>query len=59
MYTIRNKKDNALIYFDSTAQPLFNRCHEHKMRFSYNNTDNKLYQKIRVSDKNDWYLELC
>jgi len=29
------------------------------MRFSYNNTDNKLYQKIRESDKNDWYLELC
>jgi len=59
IYTIRCKNDNTLIYVGSTVQPLFKRWYKHKTRANnekYNNI--KLYQKIRETNIDDWYIEL-
>ena len=61
IYTIRCKNDDTLIYMGSTIQPLFKRWHEHKKVL--NNEKSKsynylLYQKMRETNIEDWYIEL-
>ena len=59
IYTIRYEHDDPLIYVGSTVQPLFKRWHQHKKKFNnekYNNI--LLYQKIRETKIEDWYIEL-
>ena len=61
IYTIRCKNDDSLIYVGSTIQPLFKRWHQHKQ--IVNNENHKsynllLYQKMRETNINDWYIEL-
>ena len=61
IYTIRYKNDDSLIYVGSTIQPLFKRWHGHKCRV--NNEKSKeynyfLYQKMRETNIEDWYIEL-
>jgi hypothetical protein len=58
-YTIRCKNEDSLIYVGSTIQPLFKRWHQHKLNLNnekYNNI--LLYQKMRKTKINDWYIEL-
>jgi hypothetical protein len=61
IYTIRYTNDDTLIYVGSTTQPLYIRFMDHKK----NETNEKiyasnmlLYQKMRETDINDWYVEL-
>ena len=61
IYTIRCKNDNTFIYVGSTVQPLFKRWHQHKKIL--NNEKRKeynifLYQKIRETNLENWYIEL-
>ena len=61
IYTIRCKNDDSLIYVGSTIQPLFKRWHQHKLIL--NNEKHKgynmlLYQKIRETNIEDWFIEL-
>ena len=61
IYTIRCKNDDSLIYVGSTIQPLFKRWYGHKCRV--NNEKSKeynffLYQKMRETNIEDWYIEL-
>jgi hypothetical protein len=61
IYTIRHKNDDSLIYVGSTIQPLFKRWNQHKEIL--NNENHKsynmlLYQKMRATNVNDWYIEL-
>jgi hypothetical protein len=56
IYTIRYKNDDSLIYVGSTVQPLFKRWHQHKSDVKRNNLI--LYQKIRETNIEDWYIEL-
>ncbi len=61
IYTIRNKNDDTLIYVGSTVQPLFKRWHSHKTKAFMENSNAYnmiLYQKIRESNVEDWYIEL-
>ena len=44
IYTIRCREDNNLIYVGSTVQPLYERWHQHKLKF--NNEKNKVYNKL-------------
>jgi hypothetical protein len=60
IYTIRHKNDDSLIYVGSTIQPLCKRWHQHKEIL--NNKNHKsynmlLYQKMRATNVNDWYIE--
>ena len=61
IYTIRYKNDDSLIYVGSTIQPWFKRWYGHKCRV--NNEKSKeynffLYQKMRKTNIEDWYIEL-
>ncbi len=59
IYTIRCKNDDSFIYVGSTIQPLFKRWHQHKKVLNnekYNNI--LLYQKIRETNIEDWFIEL-
>jgi hypothetical protein len=61
IYTVRCKNDNSLIYVGSTIQPLFKRWYQHKQIL--NNEKSKkynffLYQKMRETNIEDWYIEL-
>ena len=61
IYTIRCKNDDSLIYVGSTVQPLFKRWFEHKSKANnkkYETYNKLLYQKIRETNIEDWYIEL-
>jgi len=61
IYTIRCKNDDSLIYVGSTIQPLFKRWFEHKSKANnkkYETYNKLLYQKIRETNIEDWYIEL-
>ena len=59
IYTIRCKNDDSLIYVGSTVQPLFKRWHQHKKNLNNEKCNNiLLYQKIRETNIDDWYIEL-
>ena len=59
IYTIRYKNDDSLIYVGSTVQPLFKRWHQHKKNLNNEKCNNiLLYQKIRETNIDDWYIEL-
>ena len=61
IYTIRYKNDDNLIYVGSTVQPLYKRLTDHKIKTSNkkrNGYNMLLYQKMRETDFNDWYIEL-
>jgi len=57
IYTIRCKNDDSLIYVGSTVQPLFKRWYEHKHDSKLENNI-LLYQKIKETNVDDWYIEL-
>ena len=61
IYTIRCRTDTSLIYVGSTIQPLYKRWWGHKTG-CFNSSDNHynmpLYQKIRETSWDDWYIEL-
>jgi len=61
IYTIRNKDDSALIYVGFTTKNLNHCLRNHK--HAHNNINNKdcnslLYSEMRVTNINDWYIEL-
>ena len=60
-YTIRCRTDNDLIHVGSSIQPLHKRFHAHKINV-YNEKSKDynmlLYQKIRETNIEDWYIEL-
>ena len=61
IYTIRCKNDDSLIQVGSTIQPLFKRWFA--LTSSVNNENRKeynklLFQKMRESNVEDWYIEL-
>ena len=61
IYTIRCKNDDSFIYVGSTIQPLFKRWFEHKSKANnkkYETYNKLLYQKIRETNIEDWYIEL-
>ncbi len=61
IYTIRYKNDDSLIYVGSTVQPLFKRWFEHKRREKNEKSKEYnyfLYQKMRETNIEDWYIEL-
>ena len=58
IYTIRCKNDDTLIYVGSTVQPLFKRWHHHKTSLKNKNDNMLLYQKMRETNIEDWYIEL-
>ena len=58
IYTIRCKNDDTLIYVGSTIQPLFKRWYEHKCRLNNEKYNNILYQKMKETNIEDWYIEL-
>ena len=61
IYTIRHKNDDSLIYVGSTIQPLFKRWNQHKEILNnenYKSYNMLLYQKMRATNVNDWYIEL-
>ena len=58
IYTIRCKNDDTLIYVGSTIQPLFKRWHAHKKNLNNEKCNNILYQKIRETNIEDFYIEL-
>ena len=58
IYTIRCKNDDSLIYVGSTVQPLFKRWHQHKTRVNNQVYNNILYQKMRETNIENWYIEL-
>ncbi len=58
IYTIRCKNDDSLIYVGSTTQPLFKRWFQHKSKANEEKINSLLYQKIRETNVEDWYIEL-
>jgi len=56
--TIRCKNDDTIKYVVSTTQPLFKRWHEHKCRVNNGKYKTLLYQKIRETNFENWYIEL-
>jgi hypothetical protein len=61
IYTIRSKNDDNLIHVGSTIQPLHKPFYEHK-QVAYNEKHKSynmlLYQKMRQTYIEDWYIEL-
>ena len=57
IYTIRNYKDDTLIYVGSTISPIHKRlsCHKNNCK---NGRSGSLYSYIIDNDWSDWYLEL-
>ena len=57
IYTIRNYKDDSLIYVGSTISPIHKRlsCHKNNCK---NGKSGSLYSYIIDNDWSDWYLEL-
>ena len=57
IYTIRNYKDDSLIYVGSTISPIHKRlcCHKNNCK---NGKSGSLYKHITDNDWSDWYLEL-
>ena len=58
IYTIRYKNDDSLTYVGSTIQPLFKRWFQHKSKVNKEKFNTLLYQKIRETNIEDWYIEL-
>eukprot|EP00960_Hanusia_phi_P016045 472546-Hanusia_phi.AAC.1 len=61
IYTIRCRNDTSLIYVGSTIQPLAKRWGSHKndcYKSDKSSSNMMLYQKIRETDWDDWYIEL-
>jgi hypothetical protein len=59
IYTIRYKNDDSHIYVGSTTQQLFKRWHQHKQNLNKDICNNiLLYQKMRETNIEDWYIEL-
>ena len=59
--TIRCKNDDFLIYVGSTIQPLFKRWFQHKSKVNTEKSTQYnyfLYQKMRETNIEDWYIEL-
>lgn len=57
IYTIRNIKDDTMIYVGSTINNLYKRLYSHKQ--DYNKKLNiSLYSYIENNDWTDWYIEL-
>jgi hypothetical protein len=57
IYTIRNYKDDSLIYVGSTISPIHKRLCSHKANCR-NGRSGSLYNHIIDNDWSDWYLEL-
>lgn len=57
IYTIRNYKDDSLIYVGSTISPIHKRLCTHKNNCK-NGRPGSLYSHIIDNDWSDWYLEL-
>jgi hypothetical protein len=57
IYTIRNYKDDSLIYVGSTISPIHKRLCSHKSHCR-NGKSGSLYNHIIDNDWSDWYLEL-
>ncbi len=57
IYTIRNYKDDSLIYVGSTISPIHKRLCCHKANCK-NGRSGSLYSHIIDNDWSDWYLEL-
>lgn len=57
IYTIRNYKDDSLIYVGSTISPIHKRLCSHKANCK-NGKPGSLYSHIIDNDWSDWYLEL-
>ena len=57
IYTIRNIKDDAMIYVGSSINNLSKRFHKHKTDCKINKKYN-LYSYIVDNDWDDWYIEL-
>lgn len=61
IYTIRNKNDDTLIYVGSTTTPLCKRWYNHKnncFKENYYKYNYIIYQKMRETNIDDWYIEL-
>ena len=58
IYTIRNIKDDAMIYVGSTINNLSKRFDNHKKCCKYSKSGMKLYSLIENNDWTDWYIEL-
>eukprot|EP00960_Hanusia_phi_P012291 358393-Hanusia_phi.AAC.1 len=58
IYTIRCRNDTSLIYVGSTVQPLAKRLGQHKKDCYKKASNMMLYQKIRETSWDDWYIEL-
>jgi hypothetical protein len=58
IYTIRNIKDDTMIYVGSTINNLSKRFDNHKKCCKYSKSGMKLYSLIENNDWTDWYIEL-
>ena len=58
IYTIRNIKDDAMIYVGSSINNLSKRFDNHKKCCKYSKSGMKLYSLIENNDWTDWYIEL-
>lgn len=61
IYTIRNIKDDTLIYVGSTINTLSKRFDNHKRKCKYGKKEHgiiSLYNYIENNDWTDWYIEL-
>lgn len=58
IYTIRNYKDDSLIYVGSTVSPIHKRLSAHKSLCRGGNKKVSLYNHIENDDWTDWYIEL-
>jgi len=58
IYTIRNIKDDTMIYVGSTIDNLSKRFHRHKIDCKSEQSKVTLYKHIENNDWSDWYIEL-
>jgi hypothetical protein len=59
IYTIRHKTDTSLIYVGSTTQKLYRRYSHHRKLFRKDISPlNKLYNAMKETNIDDWYIQL-
>jgi len=58
IYTIRNIKDDTMVYVGSTINSLSKRFNSHKDDCKYTKSCIKLHSLIENNDWTDWYIEL-